>query len=196
MQKKYSPLKQFNLYWNLARRKKDLVADNLYLATIDSKNNPHVRTVLIKTVDKNGIGFVTQSLGPKIAQLKKTAIVECCVAWPKLHLQVRLRGGVKPMPKKLLKHFWNNRPRDAKLLYSLGLPQSSPIPSYEYLLHQVSALAVKWRRKKKIPLSPYYTGFVIDPKTIEFLHHNPSRLNKREFFEKTSKGWTRTCLAP
>lgn len=190
-----NPINEFQKFWNLAHKKKEATADYLSLATVDAKGKPHVRTVLIKAIDKNGVSFVTQALGPKVKQMKLSR-VECCVAWPKLHLQVRLSGKVKPMPKKFLKILWGLRPREAQILYSLGIAQSSPIPSYEFLLNRVTGLAVQWRRKKKIPLSPYYVGFIVEPKTIEFLNHNPSRLNRRELYQKTSRGWRKTFLAP
>ncbi len=196
MQKKYSPLKQFNLYWKEALRKKEPNAEYLYFATADRKKRPHVRTVLIKTVDKKGVGFVTQSLGPKTGQMRQSKYVEACVNWPKMKMQIRLGGKVAPMSNSVVKKLWKKRPREAQLLYSLGIPQSSPIPSYEYLLRRLSALAVQWRGKRKIPLSKYYVGFVIEPEMIEFLHHSQARLNLREHYRKTSKGWMKTILAP
>lgn len=196
MQKKYSPLKQFSLYWRQALAKEEPNVDYLYLATTDQKKRAHVRTVLIKTVDQKGIGFVTQSLGPKARQMKNGKYVEACINWPKMKMQIRLGGKIAPMPRSILKKLWEKRPRDAQLLYTLGLPQSSPIPSYEYLLRRLGDLAIAWRGKKKIPLSKYYIGFVIEPEMIEFLHHSQARLNLREYFQKTDKGWSKKTLAP
>ena len=190
-----NPIRQLQSFWKKAHQKKEATADYLSLATIDARRKPHVRTVLIKSLDHRGIGFVCNKKGPKVEQFSK-APVECCLVWPKQHLQVRIAGKIKPMPKAQIKTLWKMRPREAQILYSLGLPQSMPIPSYEFLIREVTKLAIRWRRKKTIPLSPYYTGFIVEPTMVEFLHHNPSRLNKRENFQKRSGGWQKTILAP
>lgn len=191
-----NPLAQFKSFWKEANRKKDPTADYLMLATTDSKGNPHVRTVLIKTVDQKGIGFVTNRFGPKTTHFKKHPGVECCVVWPSLVLQVRIGGRVKPMPQKMVDHFWRLRPREAQILYSLGLKQSKKIPSYAYLKNRVAELSKKWLGKKIIPTAPSYVGYIVEPTMIEFLHHNPTRLNLRESFQKKTKGWTKKILAP
>lgn len=191
-----NPITQLQQYWLQARRKKDPTADYFLLASVDARGKPHVRTVLIKSLDQKGIGFVTNKSGPKIKQFRHSQIVEGCIVWPKLSLQVRVAGKIRPMPKKAVQKLWNLRPREAQLLYHLGLKQSSVIPSYEFLLSNVAHLAVDWRANKKIPLAPNYVGFLVEPKTIEFLHHHPSRLNRRELYQKDGKRWSKAILAP
>lgn len=191
-----NPLLQLSRLWRQARRAADATADYLLLATVDGRGRPHVRTVLIKTLDRFGLGFVTNKTGPKVWQFRHFKTVEGCMVWPKRTLQVRVSGAIRPMPKRKVQKLWENRPREAKILYHLGLKQSSPIPSYNYLLKSVAALSQKWAGKKRIPLAPNYVGFVLQPHLIEFLHHNPTRLNKRELYRKTGRGWTRQILAP
>lgn len=191
-----SPIMQLNRAWLQARAKKDPTSDYLLLASVDRQKKPHVRTVLIKTLDRNGIGFVTNRTGPKNEQFKVSSGVEGCIVWPGLHIQVRVAGKLRRLPKALVQKLWNLRPREAQLLYHLGLKQSSPIPSYSFLLQSVARLAQKWVRKKTIPLSPNYIGYFLQPTVVEFLHHHPSRLNKRELFKKGRKSWFKATLAP
>lgn len=191
-----NPIERLKIYWHLALKKREPTADYFLLASVDRRKRPHVRTVLIKTLDRKGIGFVTNRTGPKNLQFRTSSTVEGCIVWPKLKLQVRVAGKIKPMPKRIVAKLWRVRPRGAKLLYHLGLKQSAPIPSYEFLLKSVAALGKKWRDKKEIPLAPNYIGYILQPKAIEFLHHNPSRLNKRELFQKTARGWRKIILAP
>ncbi|MDO8494039.1 MAG: pyridoxamine 5'-phosphate oxidase family protein [Deltaproteobacteria bacterium] len=193
---KQSPILKAVSYWEHAHKNRDKTADYLLLATVDAKKRPHVRSVLIKTFDEKGIGFVTNKTGPKVQQFKKNKMVEGCIIWPTLCMQVRIAGTLRPMAKKQIDFFWSKRDRQAQILYSLGLPQSSEIPSYAYLLEEVRKLGEKWKDKKVIPTAPNYVGFILAPKTIEFLHHNISRLNQREFFTKTKQGWKLSFLAP
>lgn len=193
---KQSPIAKLISYWRRAHHKKDPTADYFLLASVDRQKKPHVRTLLIKTLGRRGIGFVTNRTGPKNEQFKTSSVVEGCIVWPSLTLQVRVGGKIKPMPKGIVKQLWTKRPREAKLLYHLGLKQSSPIPSYPFLLRSVANLGKKWRNQKNISLAPNYIGYIVKPKMIEFLHHNPSRLNKRESYQKTSRGWIKMILAP
>lgn len=191
-----NPLLQLRRLWLQSHRAKDPTADYFLLASVDRQKRPHVRTVLVKTLDQNGIGFVTNKTGPKNEQFRLSSTVEGCIIWPSLTLQVRVGGKIGPMSKAIVKKLWDKRPREAKILYHLGLRQSSKIPSYSFLLKNVAKLQKKWRNKKVIPPAPNYIGYLLKPNTIEFLHHHPSRLNRRELYEKTARGWRKTILAP
>lgn len=191
-----NPIAQLTKFWKEARRKKDPTADYLLLATVDKAGKPHVRTVLIKICDERGVGFVTNTSGEKVKHFAAQPVVECCMVWPSLTLQIRLQGSIKEMDKKDVKYFWTLRPRLAQILYSLGLKQSGVIPSFDFLKRKVKALDKEWESKKEIPLTPRYTGYIVEPQSIEFLHHSPTRLNQREFFQKTKKGWEKSILAP
>lgn len=191
-----SPLGLLKRFWLKARSKKDATADYFLLASVDLRRQPHVRTILIKTLSLNGIGFVTNKTGPKVWQFKHSQRVEGCMVWPKLTLQVRVAGKVRPMPKKTVQRLWRMRPREAQLLYHLGLKQSSPIPSFAFLIKKVRQLEEKWKQRKQIPLASNYVGFILQPSMIEFLHHNPTRLNRRELYQKAARGWTKQILAP
>lgn len=191
-----NPLAQFAKFRKQAIRRKDQTSDYLMLATADAKANPHVRTVLIKSADERGIGFVTNRFGRKVEHFKKHRRVEGCVVWPSLTLQIRLSGKITPMPRAQVDRLWKMRPREAQILYHLGLKQSHVIPSYDYLKKKVAALARRWKNKKILPTANTYVGYILRPTMIEFLHHNPTRLNLRECYEKRAKGWKKKILAP
>lgn len=191
-----NPLQQLERCHRQAQRKKSGVADYLSLASVDGRGHPKLRTVLIKTCDRRGVGFVTNRTGPKVQQFRGHKRVAGMMAWPEMSLQIRLEGVVVPMPKKEIQHFWRVRDRDAQILYSLGLQQSSEIPSFEFLKQQVRDLGRKWADLQTIPPAPNYIGFILKPTLIEFLHHAPSRMNKRECFIRTAGRWEKRILAP
>lgn len=191
-----NPLKQLEVFWKKAQREKSGTADYFSLATVDLLGHPKVRTVLIKILDQRGIGFVTNKTSPKVNQFQKSKRVAGLIAWPELALQVRIEGSVVKMPQKEISQFWTLRSREAQLLYSLGLKQSQEISSFEYLKAEVGKLGKKWGVSVKISLAPNYTGYIIRPTLIEFLHHSPSRMNLRECFQKKSGRWQKQILAP
>ncbi|OGQ04321.1 MAG: hypothetical protein A2W61_06935 [Deltaproteobacteria bacterium RIFCSPLOWO2_01_44_7] len=192
----HDPLELFHDYWKTARQKNDPVADSLSLATVDDQNKPHVRTVLLKTFRDGQIGFVTKAGGKKIAHIAHCSDVECCLSWPTLSLQVRMRCTTTEMENSILDYLWSLRPRDAKIVYHLGFYQSAAIASYQLLEKKFQELKNKLKGKKDIPRSKFYLGFILHPYAIEFLYHNKSRLNKRELYEKKGEVWVKTILTP
>jgi len=191
-----NPIEQLQIFWQKARRTKEPSADGLYLATVDETGRPHVRTVLVKSIGPEGIGFVTNATGPKAAQIKAHPYVEACIHWTKMEMQIRVAGEVVPMPVSELEALWKIRPREAQILYGLGISQSSVIPSYGFLIKQVLKKAKEWASLKAPPRAPNYIGFLIVPHRIEFLYYHSTRLSERHLFEKTSTGWKKTILAP
>lgn len=155
-----------------------------------------MRGVLLKAIDARGFHFVTQARGPKARQLRSNPHAEFCVNWGGLALQLRVRGRVTPLPTRELERLWQTRHRDAQILYHLRLPQSAVIPSYSHLLLAVQQGRRRWRLVAQIPKSPWYVGYIIVPRWIEFLHHSPRRLNKRDRYVRRGKTWTHVCLAP
>lgn len=190
------PLHLAHLAWQRARRRGDHAAETMALATVDADGRPAVRTVLIKGIDAQGFSFVTRSRSPKVQHLQAQPIVELCINWMSLRLQVRCRGQIHPMPDELVAQLWQHRPRDAKLLYHLRYAQSQIIPSLQYLRDRLRQSRDKWLGVADIPRSPLYIGFIIEPQWIEFLEHNAIRLNHRTRYTRKGTEWTTACLAP
>lgn len=192
---KSSPLLKLSRWWK-AERKASTTADLMALATVDERGLPCVRTLFLKQIDAEGFHFVTQAMGPKAKQIADQNIVELCLNWPVKNVQVRVRGKAVRMGIAEIKSFWSKRERDAQILYSLGIAQSSEIPAYNFLQQEVAKKRNEWKDIKSIPYSPNYTGYIVKPSWIEILHHHSARLNKREKFTKRGKNWELTILAP
>ena len=79
------PIQLCQKFWREVRDKKDPTAYYCSLATVDKKNHPHVRTVLIKTLDETGLGFVTNAHGRKIREIAYSPWAEGCLAWPSMN---------------------------------------------------------------------------------------------------------------
>jgi pyridoxamine 5'-phosphate oxidase len=48
----------------------------------------------------------------------------------------------------------------------------------------------------EVPLPDYWTGFVLDPHTIEFWQERPARLHDRVVFLRVGSEWERERLYP
>lgn len=191
-----NPLTYIATRWKAAMHTSVPGADYLALATVDTKGAPSVRTVLVKKIDARGVHFVTQAQGNKVQHFAKRKTVEALLQWPGFALQVRLRGRVIPMPTRDIEHWWRVRTRDAQILYHAGLPQSSPIPSFQFLLDHIATETARWENTKRIPRAKSYIGFIIVPEWIELLHHTPNRIYERIRYARTATTWRPQTLAP
>ncbi len=171
-------------------------ADAVSLATVDARGDPSVRTMILKAIDAQGFHFVTQARGPKAKHLTMHPMAELCAYWGHLGVQIRTRGRTIPMSATEIEKWWHVRERDAKILYHLGIPQSSKIPSYAFLLREMKKAGQRWTDVPSIPRSPWYVGYIIEPRWVEFFHHSPARLNRRERYVLRKGVWHKECLAP
>jgi pyridoxamine 5'-phosphate oxidase len=190
-----NPLTMAHEYWQQARWD-DQSADAFALATVDGRGLPAVRTLLFKSIDSRGFGFVTQARGPKVRHFAKTPTVELCANWPSIQLQLRARGRIQAMPEAQVDALWASRDREAQILYHLRVPQSKVLPSFATIKSAVKAGATRWADTETIPRASWYVGFLVEPQWIEFLHHSPSRCNERIRFTKSKRTWKQHILAP
>lgn len=190
------PLRWCALRWKQATRKKDAGADLLHLATVDLDGGAAVRVLLLKACDRQGFGFVTNAMGAKVTQWEQQPIVAASLYWGTLGIQIRIRGTIKPMLSKDIDALWRPRPRDAKLVYHMGIAQSAPISGPQFLATQFRRTEKEWRDCTDIPRAPTYVGYTIVPQQIELFHHSTIRLNQRIRYTKTRAGWKTQWLAP
>lgn len=192
----HDPLTQCSKLWRKAQRANDPAAYCMTLAMCDARGNPSARTIIIKSIDEAGIGFVTQALGKKGKALAAKPKVALSMHWPTIATQITVSGRVRTMPKEQLLQLWNQRDRDAQILYHMGVPQSSAVESFASLRSALRQAKKQWQGVADIPLAESYVGFVVQPTSIEILSHTITRLNKREYLTKRGNTWTCKILAP
>ena len=191
-----NPIDQIIQFWKEAREKKDPALDSMYLATVDAEGRPYVRTVLLKQVPDGRFGFVSRLGGKKHEHIAHKNDVECCLHWSTLCLQVRLRCTTEKMDSASLGYFWQLRPREAQIVYSMDFEQSQEIESFSLLEQLFKKAEKQFQKLKSIPLSKFYTGYFLKPYQIEFLWHQQSRLNRRELYKNEEGTWVCSTLTP
>jgi pyridoxamine 5'-phosphate oxidase len=164
------------------------------LATVDADGLPDVRMVLLKGADENGFVFYTNresNKGRELAANPKAALV---FHWKSLRRQIRARGTVTMVSDAEADAYFASRPRDSRI-GAWASQQSRPLESRFAFEKAIAVYAAK-HAVGEVPRPPYWTGYRIDPVSIEFWHDRPFRLHDRVLFTKAAGGWAKTRLYP
>jgi pyridoxamine 5'-phosphate oxidase len=177
-----------------ARRSEPNDPNAMALATVDADGLPNVRMVLLKDVDDRGFVFYTNTESNKGRELlgqNKAALV---LHWKSLRRQVRARGPVTIVSDQEADAYFQSRPRDSRI-GAWASQQSRPLES-RFALEKAVALHAARYAIGEVPRPPYWTGFRIDPVSIEFWQDKPFRLHDRVVFERRQDGWAKERLYP
>ena len=165
------------------------------LATVDEDGLPNARMVLLKGFDAAGFVFYTNfesAKGREILGARKAAM---CFHWKSLRRQVRLRGPVEIVDDDEADAYFASRPRGSRI-GAWASKQSRPLEG-RFALERAVAEYTARHAIGEIPRPPYWSGFRIVPRTIEFWHDRPFRLHDRVVFSRRDDGgWDRTRLFP
>ncbi|HHZ10928.1 MAG TPA: pyridoxamine 5'-phosphate oxidase [Rhizobiales bacterium] len=165
------------------------------LATVDEDGLPNVRMVLLKGFDAAGFVFYTNFESAKGSEILGQRKAAMCFHWKSLRRQVRLRGIVEIVGDAEADAYFASRPRGSRI-GAWASKQSRPLEGRFALERAVAEYAARFAIGE-IPRPPYWSGFRIVPKTIEFWHDRPFRLHDRIVFSRRDDGgWDRTRLFP
>lgn len=165
------------------------------LATVDEAGMPDVRMVLLKGFDAKGFVFYTNFESAKGREILATPKAAMCFHWKSLRRSVRLRGNVSVVSEQEADDYFRTRPRGSRI-GAWASKQSRPLESRFALEKSVAEYSARYAIGD-IPRPPYWSGFRIDPVSIEFWHDRPFRLHDRiMFIRREDGGWDKRRLYP
>ncbi len=165
------------------------------LATVDALGYPSARTVLLKTISKEGFVFYTNLTSAKGRDLMHNPNAALCFFWDPLMEQVRVQGHVVQVPDAEANTYWQSRPRMNQLA-SMVSKQSQEIKAHDRGLNsQLMRLMVQCLGKE-VPRPNYWTGFRLVPKRIEFWTAGRYRMSSRINYELIGATWKKSQLYP
>ncbi len=190
------PFDQFAEWLAEAEAREPADANAVCLATVGADGLPSARMVLLKGHDRSGFVFYTNLESRKGLQLKENPACALCFHWKSLERQVRIEGEAQPVTTEEADAYFASRPRDSRI-GAWASQQSRPLPDRLALEKAVARYAARYA-VGPVPRPPYWSGFRVVPRRIEFWRQKPFRLHDRAVYHRLERdsGWRFERLYP
>ena len=189
------PIVQFEDWFRYACETVPMDPNAASIATVDGKNQPSSRTILLKYFDERGFVFFTNFGSKKAEHIEANPNVAMLFFWSEAARQVKIRGTAEKIPGKETLKYFLSRPRGSQIGAWVSA-QSSVISSRSLLETEFQKLKEKFRNKE-IPLPSFWGGYRVVPSEIEFWQGRRNRLHDRFQYTKQDDGsWEIVRLAP
>jgi pyridoxamine 5'-phosphate oxidase len=114
--------------------------------------------------------------------------------WKSLRRQVRIEGPVDEVSQDEANAYFATRGRDSQL-GAWASDQSQPLPSRDVFEARFAEIQARFDGQD-VPRPPHWSGFRVEPHTIEFWQDRPHRLHERRLFTRAADGWEEGLLYP
>ena len=167
----------------------------MVLSTVDADGRPSGRTVLLKAFDQRGFVFYTNLESRKARALIANPHASLCFYWMSLGKQVRIEGPVERVADAEADAYFATRPRESQIGAWASL-QSAVLESRSALEQRVTEARERFDGGA-VARPPFWSGFRVVPRAIEFWTRDPARLHEREQYQRNDDGrWVRSFLFP
>lgn len=188
------PLTVFRQWLEEAKEKEPNDPTAMVLATVAEDGMPAARMVLLKDVGDGGFVFYTNFESRKGRHLLAHPKAALLFHWKSLRRQVRIEGTVSQVSDAEADAYFESRPRDSRI-GAWASAQSRPLEGRFELEKRVVEYGVKFA-VGKVPRPPYWSGFRVAPRLIEFWQDGRFRLHDRLVYHREGDGWRTERLYP
>ena len=187
------PLVQFDRWY---RRAAEVVVapESMALATADGDGRPSARMVLLKSWDARGFVFFTNYDGRKSRDLAANPEAALLFYWEPLGRQVRIEGSVVPTTPEESDAYYASRTL-ASRVGAHASHQSRPVADRAALDAEVARWTAEFSHGD-VPRPPWWGGWRVTPRAVEFWQQGQDRLHDRVRYESAGDAWRITRLQP
>ena len=188
------PLEIFEEWFEAAKSSGILLPESMSLATATREGRPSVRMVLLKGFGKDGFDFYTNYKSRKAAELNDNPWASLVFHWAVLQRQVRIEGEVTRISIEESEEYFKSRSRNSQI-GAWASAQSSPLENRDALLERF-AMYTESFSDGEVPLPPFWGGYRIAARKIEFWQGRADRLHDRLLFIRDGDGWSNQRMFP
>jgi pyridoxamine 5'-phosphate oxidase len=188
------PIRQFEVWLAQAIAAGMPEPHAMTLATATPDGAVSARIVLLRGVDQRGFVLYTNydsRKGRDLAANPRAALVS---HWVPMERQVRVEGAVERVSTEESEAYFRTRPRGSRLA-AWASPQSEVIESREVLDREWARLDAA-HPGEEVPLPPFWGGYRVVPREIEFWQGRRNRLHDRLRYRRDRGAWVLERLAP
>jgi pyridoxamine 5'-phosphate oxidase len=167
--------------------------DAMVLSTVDADGRPSARYVLLKGVDERGFVFYGNVESRKARAMAVHPFAALTFYWPPT-TQVRIEGDVEAVSDAEADAYFATRPRGSQI-GAWASTQSAPLASRAALDASVREVEQRFANAA-VTRPPFWRGFRVVARSIEFWTRDPARLHERVLFQRSHGEWTRSLLYP
>jgi len=189
------PLELFKSWMAEAEKKEIRDPTAASLATVNNADQPNVRMVLLKGLSSKGFVFYTNLNSSKSHNLKENPKAAMCFHWKSFNRQIRILGSVTQVDNREADLYFNTRPYGSRIS-AWASDQSKSMLKMSELLKKVEDFKKKYKNEKNVPRPPYWSGWCLNPSSIEFWLHKDDRIHERLRYNKKANGWKKEILYP
>tara|TARA_B100001123_G_C14981265_1_gene895706 strand:- start:230 stop:853 length:624 start_codon:yes stop_codon:yes gene_type:complete len=189
------PLELFKIWMSEAEKREINDPNALSLATSSDNNEPNVRMILLKGFSKKGFIFYTNLNSPKSKDFKKNPNAAMCFHWKSLRRQVRISGNITKVSDEEADIYFNSRPYESRI-GAWASDQSNVMKHRKDLLEKIEKLKKKYKDEKNLPRPKHWSGWLLNPISIEFWLGDEFRIHERLRYIKILDKWKKEILYP
>ncbi|RPG98975.1 MAG: pyridoxamine 5'-phosphate oxidase [Candidatus Pelagibacter sp. TMED118] len=190
------PIDLFKVWFEEAVKAEINDPNAVALATSDVNLIPTVRMVLLKDFSSKGFVFYTNLNSKKSDDLKNNPNASMCFHWKSLLRQIRIVGTINSVNNKDADDYYNSRAYRSRI-GAWASNQSKILKNRDELYKNIEEFKKKYPDEEKVPRPPYWSGWILEPKTIEFWLDGENRIHERLKYKKNGKDlWEKFLLSP
>ncbi len=191
-----NPIELFKEWFNEAK-KTEINDPNVFtLATADSNGIPSARMILLKDYNQNGFIFYTNLNSKKSVDLKENPNASLCFHWKSLLRQIRISGKVSKVSDKESDAYFKTRTYGSKIS-AWASKQSLVLNNIEELHKLIGDFKKKYPNENDVPRPDYWSGWSLDPNSIEFWLYGENRTHQRlKYIKNDNNNWEKILLNP
>ena len=190
-----NPIVLFKKWFAVAEKSEINDPNALSLATSSSDGTPSVRMVLLKGLSEKGFVFYTNFNSKKGSDLKTNPKASMCFHWKSLRRQIRISGKTVVVDNKEADEYYNSRAYDSRI-GAWASSQSQTMNNRNEFINKIKEFEKKYPDQKNVPRPPHWSGWRVEPDTIEFWLEIKNRIHERLNYRKENGKWLREILYP